>query len=54
MAGDVDGLADEEESGNFFRLHRLGGEFLGVDAPRGDFGFVEAFIAGGVNGPVVQ
>ena len=47
VAGDVDNFADEEEAGDFARFHGFAGEFVGVDAAGGDFGFFVAFGAGG-------
>ena len=43
MAGHVYYFADEEQAGNFAALHRFGGEFVGVDAAGGYFGFFVAF-----------
>jgi len=54
VTGDVDDFADEEEAGNFAGFQGFAGEFGGVDAAGGDFGFGVAFGAGGEDGPVVE
>src|SRR5208337_4660552 len=54
VAGDVNDFADEEEAGDFARFHGFAGEFVGVNAADGDFGFVEAFGGGGSEGPSVN
>ena len=51
VAGDVDDFADEEQAGNFAAFHGFGGEFVGVDAAAGDFGFFVAFGACGHEAP---
>lgn len=47
VAGDVDDFADEEEAGDVFRFHGLGGEAAGVDSASRDFGLVADFGAAG-------
>ena len=54
VAGDVDDFADEEEAGDFAGLHGFAGEFVGVDATGGYFGFLKAFGARGADFPGVQ
>lgn len=54
VSGDIHYLSDEEEAGHVAGFHRLGGEVAGGDAAAGDFGFVEALGAGGVEAPVVE
>src|SRR6185437_5833437 len=53
-AGDVDHLADEVEAGHEFRLHRAGGEPIGVDAAESDFGGAVAFRAAGGDRPRIE
>src|SRR6185312_7716225 len=50
-AVDVDHLADEVEAGHEFRLHRAGGEAIGVDAAESDLGGAVAFRAAGGDRP---
>jgi len=54
VAGDVDYFADEEEAGDLAGFHGFAGEFSGVYAACGDFGFFVAFRAGRVDGPGVE
>src|SRR5690242_6150780 len=54
MAGDIDGLADEEEAGHVTRFHRARVESGCIDTAGSDFGLFEAFGAGGVKLPAVQ
>src|SRR5580700_5577565 len=51
MAGHVYNFTDEEEAWNFVALHRLGGEFVGIDPAGGDFGFLVTFRSRRCNGP---
>ena len=53
-AGDVNDFADEEEARGEFAFEGAGVEFVGGDAAGGDFGFLEAFGAGGGDGPGVK
>jgi len=43
MAGHVDDFADEIKAGNLAAFHGFRGEFSGVDAACGHFGFLVAF-----------
>ena len=54
MAGDIDHFADEEKAWNETGFHRFAGEFVGVDASGGDFGFFVAFGGGGDNRPSMK
>ena len=54
VAGDVDNLTDEEEAGNETRFHGFAGEFVGVHAAGGDFGFFVAFRASRNKCPIVK
>src|SRR5580700_5394500 len=54
MAGHVDDFSDEEQAGNFAGLHGFGGEFVGVDAACGYFGFFVTFGACWCDRPLVH
>ena len=54
VAGDVDDFADEKEAGHFAAFHGFAGEFVGVDAAGGHFGFFVAFRVGRNDDPFVQ
>jgi hypothetical protein len=54
MSGDVDDFPDEVQARNFSRFHGFAGEFAGVDATGGDFGFGVAFGACGEDWPGMQ
>src|SRR5271167_4301218 len=51
VAGHVHDFADEVKTGNFAASHRFGGQFVGIDAAGGDFGFLAALRARGRDGP---
>jgi hypothetical protein len=53
VAGDVNDFADEEEAGDEGGFHGFTGEFAGVDAAGGDFGFFVAFGGSGRDRPGV-
>jgi hypothetical protein len=54
VAGYVNDFADEEEAGDEGGFHGFAGEFAGVDAAGGDFGFFVAFGGGGRDRPGMQ
>ena len=54
VAGDVDDFADEVEARDVAGFHGSGGELVGVDAAGGDFGFLKAFGAVRIDGPVMK
>jgi hypothetical protein len=51
MAGDIDDFTDEEQAWDETRLHGFTGEFAGVDAACGDFGFFVALCRRGRDRP---
>src|ERR1700679_2758883 len=54
VASDIDYLTDEVQAGHAAALHGFGGEFIGVDAACGYFGFLVAFSTGRNHAPGVQ
>jgi hypothetical protein len=54
MARHVHGFADKEKAGDCARLHRPRIQVIGVDAPGGDFRFLESLRALGMKLPVAQ
>ncbi len=52
-AGDVDHFADEIQPRHKLRLHRAGGQSIGIDAAQGDLGGAIAFGAAGGDRPCV-
>ena len=54
LAGDVDDFPDEKQAGDQARFHGFTGQFAGVDAAGGDFGFGIAFGVHGKDSPVMQ
>ena len=54
MARYIDDFADEVEAGDFAGLHRLGVEFVGVDASGCHFGLLVTFRTCGMYGPGVE
>ena len=54
LAGDVDNLADEEETGNETRFHGFAGEFASAHTAGSDFGFFVALRANRNKRPIVK
>lgn len=54
MTSYIDDFADEVEAVDFAGLHRLGVEFVGVDASGCDFGLFVTIRACGMDGPGVE
>lgn len=54
MSGHIDNFSDEIQTWNRAALHRLRGEFVGVDTSSGHFGFLESLCARGTNAPTMN